>query len=88
MSNGMNHDFSIYADRSIALATPQNERARHWFLEFTGGELVEYNGGFAVELRYIQDLCGGMLDNGFTVEKDGMSMVRSVEGELVLEASE
>lgn len=82
----MSHDFNVYSDESVGLVTPQSDKARRWFHEFTGGELVQYGNGYAVELRYIQDLCHGMLDAGFTVEKDGMSMFRSADGDLVLEA--
>ncbi|MFI5386433.1 MAG: hypothetical protein ACHQ50_09965 [Fimbriimonadales bacterium] len=82
-----NYDFEVYADQSVGLATPMNERARRWFLEWTGGELVAYGNGYAVELRYVQELCHGMLDAGFTVTKDGMSMLRGADGDLVLEAA-
>ena len=71
--------------KALALVTPSTDRALAWFREWTGGELVGFGEGFAVELRNIQDLCHGMLDAGFTVEKEGMSMVRSAEGDLVLE---
>jgi len=80
-----NFDFIVASNPSFCTIWADNEIAASWFREWTEGELRPYGDGFAVEYRYIHDLCNGILDAGFTITKDGKTMVRSSEGELVLE---
>ncbi len=79
------YDFTVTSNPSFCTVWAETDRARAWFLEWTEGELLPSGEGHAVEYRYIRDLCNGMLDAGFTITKDGKSMVRDSEGELVLE---
>lgn len=79
------YDFTVSANQSFCKVWPENERATEWFREWTEGDLLKSGDGFAVEHRYIQDLCHGILEAGFTITKDGKTVLRSAEGDLVLE---
>ncbi len=80
-----NFDFTVSSNPSFCTVWPETDAAREWFREWTEGNLLGDGESFHVEYRYIHDLCNGMLDHGFTITKDGKSMVRSADGELVLE---
>lgn len=83
--NTSNFDFTVSSNPSFCKIWPENDRATTWFREFTEGELLASGDGFAVEYRYIRDLCNAILDHGFSIQKDGLTMLRSADGELVLE---
>jgi len=78
-------DFTVSSNPSFCTIWPETEAARSWFREWTEGDLLPNGDGFNVEYRYIRDLCNGILDQGFTITKDGRAMVRSSDGELILE---
>ncbi len=80
-----NFDFIVASNPSFCTIWPETDRAKSWFLEFTEGNLLPSGDGFAVEYRYIRDICNAILDEGFSIQKEGHAMVRSAEGELVLE---
>ena len=86
-TNESTFDFMVFADQSIAVVTPNNAWADDWLSKHTSAEQSQLGRGIAVELRYIRDLCNGILDAGFTITKDGCLMVRRRDGELILELS-
>lgn len=63
-------DFVVRGSGTVYLVSPQNEQAREWVDENVGLEEWQGSGhqSFAVEHRYIEDLVGGMLAEGFKVE--------------------
>lgn len=81
----MKFDFTISSNPSFCTVWPETDAAREWFREWTEGNLLGDGESFHVDYRYIRELCNGMLDHGFTITKDDKSMVRSAEGDLVLE---
>jgi hypothetical protein len=80
-------DIRIYADQSIALITPVTPKGRDW----CDDEIFDAKPGrnrvgqsIPCELRYIQEICSGMLTDGLVLEKDGMRMFEGSDGTLLL----
>lgn len=59
--------FEIQNHGSLFLVVPQDEAAEEWLREVTSPEAMWWAGGLVVEPRYIEDLVGGMLVEGWEV---------------------
>lgn len=79
----MQKDFTVTADSSIAIITPNSDQAKAWWEEYVAEDAIQFGGGYGVELRYIRDICTGIIMEGMTIEKDGMNMALK-DDELVL----
>lgn len=78
-------DFVLRVRAFGARCEPTNEEARRWFVEHAEGRINEHRNSFAVTLQPLVGLCHRLLDAGFTIQRDGLAVVRSAEGNLVLE---
>lgn len=77
-------DFTVTADASLAIITPNTDQAKDWWEENVADDAIRYGDGYAVEINYIRTICEGILMEGMTIEKDGMNMTLDEEQELVL----
>ncbi len=80
-----NFDFTVSSNPSFCTIWPETNQAFSWFLEVVEGDLLECSDGFAVEYRYIRDICCAILERGFSITKDGLTMLCNADGELVLQ---
>jgi hypothetical protein len=78
-------DFSIYADASVALITPLTSQANTWVTTYLRDSVsYRYGDSIPCELRYIREICIGIIRGGLTITKDNMRMLINEDGELVL----
>ncbi len=62
-------DFRIDGEGSIYILTPITESAREWCEEYLPDDALRWGArGYVVEHRYIEDIAGGILAEGLTVE--------------------
>lgn len=77
-------DFSVYEDLSVCLLYPITDEAVGWTKENIDSPSTWFGGAIPVERRFIEGLCHVILDNCFSIEKDGRAMSVSNTNELVL----
>ena len=70
----MAYDFSVGGSDSVYLLTPQTDAAAVWAADYISADRSYLGNSIAVEYRYLQDLCVGILNDGLSIEKDGMEM--------------
>lgn len=79
-------DFSVYDGGSVCLLTPHSDAAQQWVAENVEGDRIRFDESpVCVERRYIEDICVGILFDELTIEKDGLSMRRTLDNQLILE---
>ncbi|MBS1722514.1 MAG: hypothetical protein JSS66_05845 [Armatimonadetes bacterium] len=76
------YDFSVYDDGSICILKPLTQAGTDW-MEQHIPDPVPWGNGTAVERRFIQDICYGILGDGLSITKDGLTMAVQ-DGGLVL----
>ena len=60
-------DVEFFQGFSVALIRLNTRRARRWFRENVGGELVGFGDKIACEPRYVDEVSNGMIEAGLTV---------------------
>lgn len=78
-------DFTVHVNPSFCTIQAETESALANLLENSHPEEFIHEGVLPVEHRYIEEVCKCLLESGFSIQKDGLCMLRSSEGDLVLE---
>jgi hypothetical protein len=61
-------DFTLSYHGSVVLLRPNTEAARTWASFSLPEELPMFGSSIAVNPRYVEEICHGILDDGLTVE--------------------
>lgn len=78
-------DFTVHVNSSFCTIHAETETAAQSLLENAESEEFIYDGLLPVEHRYIEEVCRCLLESGFSIQKDGLCMVKNHDGDLVLE---
>lgn len=62
-------DFTLTGGGSVYLLTPQTDAGRAWKDQYLPSDAQTLGNGIAVEWRYVNDICNGIMNDGLTVRR-------------------
>ena len=62
-------DFTLSGSGSVYLLTPQTEAAREWKRQYLPATAPTLGRGIAIEWRYVNDICNGIMGDGLIVKR-------------------
>lgn len=61
--------FTVENHGTIVLIRPSDDVERKWLMEHAGEDAQWWGAALGVEPRYVCDLCGGIVEAGFVIDK-------------------